>query len=188
MTKLFDQKVKLLVFVLFCLVTISLLLFFFSKREIDNKEPFIVKFKTSDIITLKNTLPVSDKLGKSYNGEDSSLGIYGYVEFSIENRTEDVQNYEIYLIKQVNDNNEIKDSFIKTYLTDLNEKPYGAFKKDPIILKDLSLTKGLDNGVTLLKEKINGYEKKQFKLRVWVSDAYAFTNNEATFSFDVDVR
>ena len=38
-TKLFDQKVKLLVFVLFCLVTISLLLFFFSKREIDNKEP-----------------------------------------------------------------------------------------------------------------------------------------------------
>ena len=187
MTRFLKKRMTLLLIILFWLISISLFLFLFTRKDEESTDSFVVKFKTSDIITVKNTLPVSDELGKKYYGEEDSSGIYGYVEFSIENKDEISHPYEIYATKQKLDSDSINNNFIKVYLTDLKDNPYNGFES-PITFNALGSVEDNVNSFSLLKGKLKASEKRYYRLRLWVADNYAFTDKEAYFSIDVDVR
>ena len=148
-----------------------------------------VNFEKSDIIEINNKLPLSDTLGKSYNGTGMEEGIAGYSSFSITNPNDFRVKYEIYITRQNVSSKDISGKYVVFYLTDEDDKPLVGFSKNKLpVYNDF---KGLDDkpiSRLIYSGKLDALSTQNVKLRTWVSDAYALINEEEAFSFDIDVR
>lgn len=189
----FKKQVKYIIIVFFVIIIIGFIVsisYFKNKpKKIDYSNDIVVKFNNSDIIELENKLPISDVLGKNLTGEGTSKGIQGYVEFLVINNLSKKVPFEIYLTKQNVYEKEIKDNYIKLYLTDFNDVAYEGFDTNIIpTFNKLKFLPDLVSSRSLYSSSLKANETKKFKLRVWLSDTYVISKNTEYFGFDVDVK
>lgn len=179
-----------IVVIIFVITIVVLSVYISHKNSIEslNNKGITTVFNTSQHVEIREYLPVSDTLGKNFSVDGIEKGVYGYLEFSVKNNSNSSNEYEIYITKDSLEN-ELDGHFIKFYLTDNSDIPYGEFKKnklptygDLLVPSDKPASRVIYTGV------INANEELNFKLRVWLSDSYIISNNEYSFSFNVDVR
>lgn len=93
------NKKQLYLAIIIIIILFSFSFFFllgsFRKEESHNENELKIEFLNDGALYLNNTLPVSDKIGKSYDGYGVADGVQGYNEFSIENNSEIENEYEI---------------------------------------------------------------------------------------------
>ena len=134
----------------------------------------------SNIVTLANSLPISDEVGK-YDITSGKL-----FEFSVSNDFMKNINYKIIIEEIVS---EVNIDYLKVYLTDDNNNILGQLNDDVNVLSsfettDLANERVIYNGVLTGKDDV-----KKFKLKVWVSDDYLKVSDKpVTFSFKVSVE
>ena len=147
-----------------------------------------MKFKNSDILTIENKLPVSTTIGKELNGNGTADGIHGYIEFSIENKSNEKKKYVILLTKQFMEK-EIASSYVKFYLTDEKDTPFKGFEQNIVpSYYDLLSFSDRPGSRVLYTGLIEGNDVLNFKLRMWLDDSYALSSQKEYFSVDLDVQ
>ena len=191
MNSTFQKHVKLallIVCVAFVFVGIYFLFFYQKKEPINNQKYLSVQFNTSDVILIKNTLPVSDQIGKSFDGEGTENGIQGYLEFSVKNKKDESISYDIILTEQTTKEDKIKDSYIKMYFTDNQDNPLEGFERSYIpTFYDFYYLTDKPSSKLLFEDSLEKGETKVYRLRVWLSDKYSLSFEPEEFAFDVDV-
>ena len=182
-------KIYLIVGILLtCLVGILLFVFLNDSNENNNGNNLDVSYENDKTVLISNRLPMTDLAGMQLTGEGTKDDIQGYVEFSIKSTTDKKQDYSIYLNER-KVNAPINDRHVRLYLTDFNDNPYDGFKSNIIpCYEDFKVLKDSPSDKILFSGVLNGNEKKNFRLRVWVSDTYTLRDSEETFSFDVKVK
>lgn len=192
MNSTFFKHVKialLIVCVAFVIVGVYFLFFYQKKDDSNNQKYLSVQFNTSDVLLLKNTLPVSDSIGKSFDGKGTEEGIQGYLEFSVKNKKDTDISYEIIVTEQNTKEDKIKDSFVKMYLTDNQDNPLEGFERSYVpTFYDFYYLVDKPSSKLLFEDSLKKGESKKYRLRVWLSDKYSLSFEPEEFSFDVDVR
>lgn len=189
-----DQLCTALLIVLGLFILSFIFFFLFNDVIIDksskeNQDVLEVNFLKDDKVTINNTLPVSDKLGKEFNGDGVAEGIQGYNKFSIKNTSKDKIKYEIYLTKNENNDTELSAKYVKLYLTDDKDLALKSFDRNKLpVFSSLMVLNDMPESFLLFKETLNSKEEKNFKLRVWLADTYAISKNMEKFSFTINVR
>ena len=177
-----DYKQVILAFFVVLVLTSSYL-FFLHMYKINNSNEFDsddleISFKTENIVELKDTLPLSDVVGKTIEVNDINDGIEGYLEFNIKNNSNQSTNYEIY-IKRNQVNSEIDTRYVKIYLSDSDGNPLGIYNNSfSPSYNSLKYLKDKPEAKSVYKSSISGNS----------SDGYSFHSNENTFSFSIGVR
>lgn len=178
---------------LLCLIVFA----FFSWKKgtvkIDEKSYFLKFHSEEDVIHLKNELPVSDAIGKTFTGEGTEKGIQSYLEFqiipSIPIEKEKKIHYEIYITKRREDTAFINDHYIKFYLTNEEDNPLKGFDEYHIpVYSELKYLRDKPSSKLLYAGTMLSSEKPKFKLRVWLADNYAIAENAEIFVSDIYVR
>lgn len=190
------KKYPIVIVVLFILLAFFFI--FFIKILLSNKDYSYdliqVDYKTSKIIHIKNKLPVSDKIGKSFTGEGTSDGIQGYIELSLTNPNTVSVSYDIILTEDLNlESSRINSNYIKIYLTDNNDIPFDGFNSRKIpTFHELGVLKDKPESRLLYRGYLNPEEVKNIKLRVWLSDSYSISasssSKEKEFYAEIKVR
>ena len=182
------QVKKILLLVLFLVVIIGVLIYGNYRSRVNNDQLF-VRFESSDIIGIENKLPVSDSLGKKFNGVGTEEGVQGYLEFSITNKGKDKLYYEVIATKQAIEGKEISDKYIKLHLTNSDNDPLTGYDLNatPVFynfpyLKDRTSSKLIYTGILM------GNSKETLKLHMWLSDNYRVSMIPESFKVDIDVR
>jgi len=184
-------EIAVLITTLFCVIAMCIMLVFIIKRdnEMIKNQKLDVVFDTSDIITIENKLPISDEIGKHYEGYGMEENIEGYSTFSITNPIDRKITYEIYLTKQDSNIKTIKSNYVKFYLTDENNNPYKGFDQNKMVnYHDLYILNDKPGSVLLYRSTLMGNKTAKFKLRMWLSDSYGINQEKENFSVDIDAR
>lgn len=148
-----------------------------------------VQFQTNDLVQLTNKLPISDSIGKNYNGTGIEEGIAEYKEFTVTNPNERKVKYEVYLTKVNSSSNDIRSNYIKLYLTDDNDNPLEGFETKKIkTYYDLYVFNNKPGSKLLYTGTLVAGSSTKLRLRSWVADTYILSTEEEKFSFDIDVR
>lgn len=186
---------KQLVLALIVVLVMFVLSFAFTslyKTAQDNKNKKYVldtSFKTSKNVYLENTLPISNELGKQYDGSNIEDKIHGYNEFTIENNYSKNITYEVYLKENNKCEKVIDKSYVIFYLTNSKDEPLDGFKENKLpSFASLPVLSDKPNAKLLYSGTIKNQSKEKFKLRVWVSDLYSINKDKECFSFDIYVR
>lgn len=147
------------------------------------------KFIDTDIIELNNKLPLSDEIGKNYNGTGMEKKVEGYSSFVITNPNDRKIEYEIYITKMSTEQDEIRSNYIKLYLTDDKNNPLEGFENNKIkSYADLYALNDKPGSRLVYRGNLVSGSSKKFILRSWVSDSYVLSKNEEVFNYDIDVR
>ena len=162
--------------------------FYFAGKKTDTTESISTSFKDSSSITIKNTLPISDALGKKIDGKGTKEGIQGYSELTIHNNMDTKVAYDI-CVKKVETANEIRGNYIKFYLADTADNPMSGFESNTIpTFNDLPVLVS-DPGLYLLtSDSLQAQEIKTIVLRSWLSDSYAISDESRDFTFTIVVK
>ena len=187
------QVKKILILVLFLVIIIGVLIYGNHRKNnshsLSKNDQLFVRFESSDIVEIKNKLPVSDSLGKKFNGSGTEEGVQGYLEFSISNKGKDKLYYEIIATKQAIEGKEISDKYVKLYLTNSDNDPLSGYEVNSIpvyysfsYLSDRTSSKLLYTGI------ISGNSYEIIKLHMWLSDNYRVSMVPESFKIDIDVR
>ena len=174
------------------LLSFSLLLLFILIVFLIIKYPLYSKAIEIDIkpktIEIDNTLPISDVLGKSMIYSKINKNIQGYISINVVNPNDRKVSFFIVLSKKELDNLEIKENYVKVYLTDQNDKPIKGFEKNMVpSFADLKRYNNKSNDKILYKGVLDKKSELKFILRSWISDTYVISNNLEKFSYDISV-
>ena len=177
----------IIVFILFVMFLFFLRNQFLPKRGSNQSDVKIV-YELDDFITVKNILPISDSIGKSYDGSVVQEGTQSLIDFSIVNSNSDLVVYDIYLTKNQISPREIKDNYVKVFLTDDRDPPLKGFDSNIIpVFSDLPYMSHKPSSKLLYSGVIEGNTTQYFRLRAWLSDSYSLSGLLETFQFDVGV-
>lgn len=173
-------------------IFIVFLSFVYKKQKnykISKNDSLVVEFENSNEFYIKNLLPVSDNLGRNFDNSDSEVGIKGYTQFSIVNTVDYDIKYEIFLSKKETKKKQIKDNYIKVYLTDSSNNPLSGFENNRVpSYNELDYIADKPSSKLVYKGRIDKHSTKKFIMRSWLSDSYAIDKNEEEFIFFVNVR
>ena len=165
------------------------ILFYIYAKKYHNEKPVRIVYELDDYITIKNKLPLSDAIGKQYDGSLVEEGTESYIEFSIVNEDDDLALYEIFLTRNHITPREIKENYIKLYLTDEDDQPVIGFDKNRLpVFSDLPYLIDKPSSKLLYTDIIEGHSTKKYRLRAWLSDSYSISSLPETFQFEVDVK
>lgn len=190
-----NQKNSFLIIILMLFFIVALLgvaysLFRYSKNGIQNNtiSTSSINFsfnETTNGISLKNTIPMRDEVGKKL---DKNNGESGYFDFNVSYNTSSASrtvSYEIYVTPS--DSNTLDGKYVKIYLTDENDQP--------IFEKSIKTFDELDRALTVNDESKQLYygsltktDIKKFRLRMWISEDYPIENAPETFKLKVNVN
>lgn len=179
-----NKKQILYAFIIVLVVSLCsiVIVSFFNKG---NDEKIDLKFSGKNNFRITNKLPISDKLGKSISENND---IKSYLEFSVENKSDKDGNFEIYVTKKDTTHN-ISDNYVKFYLTDDSDVALEGFNKNKIpSYKEFNVLNNKPSSKLIYSGSISKNTKENFKLRVWISDSYALTDNLEEFSATIGVR
>lgn len=187
---MFDKSLKQII-IAFIIVAICFCVSFFGtlylKKHFNNTnyKNLSVDYSGSNSITISNTLPISNALGKKISYSDEKQG---YNEFKITNKNAIDVEYYIYL-NRTDQNISISENYIKLYLTDENDIPLSGFEKNLIpTYYSLKYLNDKPDSKLLYKGNVKANSSEKLKLRVWVDDTYAITNDKENFSFQINVK
>lgn len=189
-----DGKLGFIIsFILVVLLFVVGIIIFINKIIVNNKYEVSDKLVTlsvndSDVINIKNMLPLSDDVGKQIKDSDSSER-QDYYDFSIKSNSDVDVNYEIYLTNDSKSENIIRAEYVKVYLTDDKNNPYDIFDKNSVpTFYDLKVSKTDPAGKQLFKGKIKSKKVQKFRLRLWLADNYVISTKEESFEAKVHVK
>lgn len=138
-------------------------------------------------IMIDNAYPIPDNVGKNLTGEKE------YFDFSVVGKTTvgDI-NYEVVVVKQ--DNSTLADRFVKIYLTEINgtiETPVDVVLNNGEVksFEELESSQSQEGKIAYLgtiKDRTMNY-KKEFRLRMWMSDKATSTDDIFDKQFSVKV-
>lgn len=188
MIKANKKQFFLALFIILFLFVISFIVFYFFSKNNFIESNLEIEFIKGGQVNLNNTLPVSDELGKNYDGVGSSENVISYSEFYIKNETDKDQDYEIFLTKNTVNVSEISEKYIKLYLTDEKNNSIENIKNLLPVYSNLGALNDKPDGNLLYRGKIKANSLKRFKLRVWLSDTYVINKEEEVFSFKINFR
>ena len=143
-----------------------------GKKDSEVKvNPEDVKFSSdSNTVIIKNIISVSEDFGKNISEENG--GAFGYLKFSVTNKTTEKRDFQIYITKNDVASKEINSNYITFYLTDSDDNPFDNYTGNKLpTYNDLDVK-----------------EKKNFTLRVWIDDSYLVVGDEEIFSFEIGAR
>lgn len=184
-----NRKILIFVVFIFCIFCGVFYYFKMNNSSHGDLKSLSVKFNSSELVEIKNILPVSDKLGKKFNGRGTEEGIQGYVDFSIKNVGDVKSKFEIYITKKNNDDVSINGNYVKFYLTNGDDFALDGYSSNIIPTYDkLSFLNDKSGSKLLFRDVIKSKEKRDFKLRVWLSDSYAISKKKENFVFEIGVR
>lgn len=181
----------------FIIVFLFFFVLFFSSSiyfKLTKKKASIkVDYHTTKILKLRDLLPVSDTLGKSFTGSGTVDGVQGYVEFSVKNLSDKKATYEVYITEQDDFKKftKIRGNYIKFYLTNENDAPFSGFENKKLpTYNELPVLVDKPEGKLLYRGSLEGEKTENCKLRVWLSDSYAvsYAREEKEFIVKVNVR
>lgn len=173
------------------ILSFIIIIFTNYKNKLSNtdKNSLVVNFKENNRVFLKNILPVSDTLGKAFDGNGSDEGIQGYLEIFVRNTSKKTVSYQIFLTRNKSKTKEIAGDFIKIYFSDEKNKPLKGFDSNKIpTYNSLLFLNNKPDCKLLFEDRIDSGDEKKYILRAWLSDLYAIASNEETFDFSVKVR
>ena len=160
-----------------------------SEKKVTNHNNVKLDINGDKELYVNNTYPMSDKLGKDLDVLNVADGVEAYLEFSVVNDTEEDQEYDLYITKSKDTNNEIKPDYIKIYLTDISGNPFEEYSRSMVptftylnYISDLPSSKLLYNGT------ISSKSRRNFIIRVWVSDSYVSSLLKEEFKLELGVR
>ncbi len=174
----------LIVVILFILSIFVVITIKGNDKNIEKK--VFVKYSSSNRIVIDNSLPISDTLGKNIEESDKKQS---YNVLSIKNENDEDVKYQIFVTMINPEGRHINGNYIKYYLTDENNVALDGFKNNfiPSYSSLLSLNDKPESKL-LYTGKIKANSVKKVILRVWVSDSYAFGEDEESFNFNIGVR
>ncbi len=171
----------------FCFTFHDQIVSVFSKKQDDVLNVQFLQDK--DYLKIDNVVPIPDSVGKTISctlDEHSSVRCF---DFTIESKVSRKVKYEIYLIKN-SVSPEIKDDYIKFYLTEGND--YRPLKKfDTNILpsySSLRVSSKNPGAKVLFSGEIEGESKQIFQLRMFLADTYIMQKELQAFSVQVLVK
>lgn len=170
---------------LFLIIAIVLTIKNYNKRfyKLD------IDYENNSVVDLTNKLPMSDEIGKNYNGVGVEKGIAEYKKITITNKNKAKVNYEIYLTKIHKEEKDIRSNYIKLYLTDEKNNPIKGFNKKQVIsYYDLLSLNDKPGSKLLYSGSLANDESDTFILRSWVADTYLLSSEEESFEFNIDIR
>lgn len=135
----------------------------------------------TNVISIQNAIPISDENGKKLTGNDNTF------DFTLSAKFAGVSSigYEIYAtpVEKTLDTN-----FVKVYLTDQNDNPVSGF--DGTVPTYEELTDSTEVGSkTIYKSSLTQSDKvEKFRLRVWISSDYNYSEESKRLSFKVNVK
>ena len=187
------QIKNILLLVLFLVVIVIVVLFGnYQKNKTSNsakKSQLYIRFESSDIVEIQNKLPVSDSLGKKFNGEDTEEGVQGYLEFSLTNNENEKVEYDIIATKLKIEGKDISDNYVKVYLTSFDNEPLIGYDLNSVpVYRKLPYLNNSSSSKLLYSGFINGNSTEIIKLHLWLSDNYRMSTVSESFKIDVDIR
>ena len=163
------------------IVILFIILLLFRGVKYDN----VVINSNSSSIIISDDLPLNDKVGMNIKKNDD--GIVGYFKFSIENKRGINTKAFVYLEKSFDST--IPDKYIKVFLTDGDDKPCKLFKNNIVPnYGELLYDSYYSGGKIIFEDILSRYEKKEFILRVWLSDFYPLGYKGESFILNVGVH
>ena len=173
------------------IISFSLLLFFAFVFFMIIKFPLYSKAIEVDIehqaINIDNKFPISDALGKTLVYSKNNKDIQGYTNIIVHNPNDRKVSFSIILLKNNLEISEIKENYVKLYLTDKNDNPINGFEKNMVpCFSDLKRYNNSYDRI-LYKGVIDKNNKFEFILRSWISDSYVISNNLEKFSYNIRV-
>ena len=177
----------IIVIVIVLLIIAGFLYYLRTKEGTAINENNVVLYSNIENITLKSGLSSSDKFGKSFSKNTNSS--FGYLDFEIVNVCDTAQNYQIFVKKNYIEQNEINSNYIKFYLTDQDDYPIGEFDSNIVpSFNKLKYIEDKPSSKLLYSGKLDSYQNKRMRLRVWIAENYVSTDDDKVFSFDIGVR
>ena len=180
-----------IVFLLFLIFFILVFFYFrfYVSKEIDRTDALSVVFNPSNVLEIENKLPLSDTLGKEYNGEGSEDGIQEYIEFTVENKSNVMRDFYILLDKQSVEKNEFLEKYIKIYLTNEKDEAFDDFMVNPVpSFSVFPAYSKVPSSKVIYKGSIDKKQVLTFRLRSWLSDTYSFSSSKEVFSANINVE
>ena len=175
--------ITIVLFVLFLMV--GFLYYQNNYNKTPKNKNLQVIYNTNKDILLTNKLPLSDELGKNI---DEVTDVKSYVDFIIENKTDDNLEYDIYITKNYVKYG-ISDNYVKFYLTNEKENPIIGYDKNIIpTFRDLGYLLNKPSSKLIYRDYIKANSSNHYKLRLWVSDNYAISDKLEYFKASIDVR
>ncbi len=160
-----------------------------ESHKVLNNDKLFVRFESSDIIEIQNKLPVSDTLGKKFNGQGTEEGVQGYLEFSVTNKDRKKMYYEVLATEQAIEGKKISDKYVKLYLTDSDNNPLSGFELNSVpVYYTFPFSKDRLSSKLLYRGIISGESSEVLKLHMWLSDNYRVSTNLESFKIDIDVK
>lgn len=189
------MKKKTVKIIAFCFIVFAFLVggYFLKQtmfqKKYHNEKPVRIVYELDDYITIKNKLPLSDAIGKKYDGSLVEEGTESFIEFSIVNEDDDLALFEIYLTRNHITPREIKENYIKLYLTDEYDQPVIGFDKNRLpVYSELPYLIDKPSSKLLYSDILDGHSTKKYRLRAWLSDSYSISSLPETFQFEVGVK
>lgn len=174
-----------LLIILILSITSIICTYSISKSKSSSKANSSLKYDGAREISITNKLPLSDELGRSLTESDD---MKSYIEFSIKNTSNEDIDYDIYLIKN-KVNMEVNTNYVKFYLTDSNNNALEGFENNKLPnYDDLLSLNDIPAGKLLYSSTIKANKKEDYKLRVWLSDNYAISNEIENFKAKLSIR
>ena len=186
MIKLTKKNIIVAFLIIAIIFVVSIFGAYYLKELNKTTNNISVEYASSGKVSINNKLPISDTLGKNIDISDEKQG---YITFSVKNKSDNNVTYEILVTKKEVEKNQIRDNYIRLYLTDESDNPVSGFEKN--LLPTFDTIKYLNDkpaSKLLYRGKLKGKEKHKFKLRAWVCDSYAISDDVEEFMFDVSVR
>lgn len=179
-----------LILLAICVFTGCLLLYFHGNNDLSKKATVLFSYSpNSSKLVIDSSMPITDQLGKelTFNPNQSK---YGYSEFSISSNMEGMEsiNYEIYA-KNIGVAVELPTDYVKIYLTDGNTDvaAFGYEQRVPTY-RDLKIATSDPAGKKIYAGSLKKGETANFKLRMWLSDAYPITTEVRSFGILLYVK
>lgn len=185
------NSILVLMFCIFAIIMCGVLFYINTDGE-ENIGTVVFSYPSdTNIVSIDNSLPISDKVGKVLKLNQSSNEMNNYFEFTVDcNLTKNMSySYEIYATKEANVN-EIANSYVKIYLTDGDtDKALSLYDRSSVPtfyeLEDSSMDV---NSKTLYTGKCDSNTSKKFILRMWLSDTYTVNFSNKNFSMKINVN
>ncbi len=141
-------------------------------------------------ISLVNAQPLDDSVGKVLTESDPTKGVeQGYFDFTVASTVTGSTsiNYEVYGVEEAS--NTLDAQYVKVYLTDAStDTALTGYTETVPTYNSLTDSTSAENAKVLYKGAFNGTDSKDFRLRIWVADAYEVTNTSTAFTMKVNVN
>lgn len=178
-TFLFVLSILFLFVIIFVLISM--------KGKFNNNE---VTLKGINHINISNKLPLTDESARNLDISTVDREILNEISFSVVStgKKNVSSKYELYLESKESDDT-INYNYVKVYLTDDAGKPFKEYSgNETLTYRNLRVSESNASGKILHVGTINGNEKQNFKLRIWVDETYSLNSAKKEFNGIIKVR